>query len=49
MLEVYRREKHDLWIFRAYRLDADVELTNLGVRFPVSDVYKDVVIMEEMT
>ena len=49
MLEVYRREKHDLWIFRAYRLDADVELTNLGVRFPVSDVYEDVVIMEEMT
>lgn len=49
MLEVYRREKHDLWIFRAYRLDADVELTNLGVCFPVSDVYKDVVIMEERT
>ena len=49
MLEVYRREKHDLWILRAYRLDEDVELTNLGVRFPVSDVYEDVVIMEEMT
>jgi Uma2 family endonuclease len=42
MLEVYRRERHDLWILRAYRLDEDVELTNLGVRFPVSAVYEDV-------
>ena len=49
MLEVYRRERHNLWILRAYRLDEDVELTNLGVRFPVSTVYEDVVIMEEMT
>ncbi|HYT36986.1 MAG TPA: Uma2 family endonuclease, partial [Ktedonobacteraceae bacterium] len=43
MLEVYRREKHDFWILRAYRLDEDVELTNLGVRFAVNDVYEDVI------
>jgi Uma2 family endonuclease len=43
MLEVYRREKHDFWILRAYRLDEDVELTNLGVHFPVSEVYEDVI------
>ena len=43
MLEVYRREKHDFWILRAYRLDEDVELINLGVRFPVSAVYEDVI------
>jgi Uma2 family endonuclease len=42
MLEVYRRERHDLWILRAYRMDEDVELTNLGVHFPVSAVYEDV-------
>ena len=42
MLEVYRREKHDFWILRAYRLDEDVELTNLGVHFAVSEVYEDV-------
>jgi hypothetical protein len=43
MLEVYRREKHDFWILRAYRLDEDVELTNLSVRFEVNDVYEDVI------
>jgi Uma2 family endonuclease len=43
MLEVYRRERHDLWLLRAYRLDEEVELTNLGVRFPVSAVYEDVI------
>jgi len=47
MLEVYRREKHDLWILRAYRLDEDVELTNLGLRFPVSAVYEDVIFPPE--
>jgi Uma2 family endonuclease len=43
MLEVYRRERHDLWILRAYQLDEDVELINLGLRFPVSAVYEDVI------
>ncbi len=47
MLEVYRREKHDLWILRAYRLDEVVELTNLGLRFPVSEVYEDVIFPPE--
>jgi Uma2 family endonuclease len=43
MIEVYRREKHDLWILRAFRLDDEVELVNLGVHFPVSAIYEDVV------
>ena len=43
MIEVYRREKHDLWILRAFRLDDEVELINLGVRFPVNAVYEDVI------
>ena len=47
MLEVYRREKHDLWILRAYRLDEDVELTNLGLHFRVSDVHEDVIFPPE--
>jgi len=42
MVEVYRREKHDLWILRAFRLDDEVELVNLGVHFPVSTVYEDI-------
>ncbi len=43
MLEVYRREKNDFWLLRAYRLDEEVELINLGVYFPVSAVYEDVI------
>jgi Uma2 family endonuclease len=43
MVEVYRREKHDLWILRAFRLDDEVELVNLGLHFPASAVYEDVV------
>lgn len=43
MVEVYRREKHDLWILRAFRLDDEVELVNLSLNFPVSAVYEDVV------
>jgi Uma2 family endonuclease len=43
LVEVYRREKHDLWILRTFRLDDEVELINLGVRFPVSAVYEDVI------
>src|SRR5260370_4475094 len=41
MLEVYRRERHDLWLLRAYRIDEEVELANLGVHFEVSEVYKE--------
>jgi Uma2 family endonuclease len=43
MLEVYRREKHDFWILRAYQMGEEVELTDLGVRFLVSEVYEDII------
>ncbi|MBA2287218.1 MAG: Uma2 family endonuclease [Ktedonobacteraceae bacterium] len=44
MVEVYRREKHDLWVLQTFRLADEVELSNLGVHFPVSAVYEDVVL-----
>jgi Uma2 family endonuclease len=44
MVEVYRREKHNLWILQTFRLDDQVELINLGVHFPVSAVYEDVIL-----
>jgi Uma2 family endonuclease len=47
MLEVYRRERHDLWLLRAYRMDEEVELANLGVHFAVSEVYEDVIFPPE--
>ncbi len=48
MLEVYRRERHDFWLLRAYRMDEVVELTNLGVHFAVSEVYEDVIFPPEV-
>jgi Uma2 family endonuclease len=48
MLEVYRRERHDLWLLRAYQIDEQVELTNLGVHFAVSEVYEDVIFPPEI-
>jgi Uma2 family endonuclease len=43
MVEVYRREKHDLWILRAFRMDDEVELISLDVHFPFSAIYEDVI------
>ncbi|MDQ2906154.1 MAG: Uma2 family endonuclease [Chloroflexota bacterium] len=47
MVEVYRREKHDLWVLQTFRLADEVELGNLGVHFPVSAVYEDVVLPDQ--
>lgn len=47
VVEVYRREKHHFWLLRAFRPGEDVELTHLGVRFPVTAVYEDVVFPPE--
>jgi Uma2 family endonuclease len=48
MLEVYRRERHDFWLLRAYRMDEEVELSNLGVHFAVREVYEDVIFPPEI-
>jgi Uma2 family endonuclease len=48
MLEVYRREKHDFWLLRAYQMDEEVELANLGVHFAVREVYEDVIFPPEI-
>lgn len=42
MVEVYRREKHEFWVLCAFQLNEEIDLFNLGVRFPVSAVYEDV-------
>jgi Uma2 family endonuclease len=46
-VEVCRRERNDLWILQVFGLDSDVELVSLGVHFPVSAVYEDVVFPED--
>jgi Uma2 family endonuclease len=42
-VEVCRREKNNFWSFQTFKPGATVELTSLGVRFSVSDVYEKVV------
>jgi len=42
-VEVCRREKNDLWSFLTFNLGDGVELTSLGVGFPIADVYEDVI------
>lgn len=45
-IELYRREKQDLWLLRTSRLDENIELTSLGMRFPASAVYEDITLIE---
>ncbi len=40
-IESYHKE-HDKWIYEAFENGDDVPLTNLGVHFPLADVYVDV-------
>jgi Uma2 family endonuclease len=42
-IEVCRREKNNFWSFQTFKADATVELTSLGIRFPVADAYEKVV------
>ncbi len=39
---LFRREKKDLWTFRAYGLDASIDLASIDVHIPVSAVYKGI-------
>jgi Uma2 family endonuclease len=47
VVEVFRREKNDLWIYQIFRANSYIELLNLGVRIPVSAVYENVVFEED--
>jgi Uma2 family endonuclease len=46
-VELYRREKNTLWTYHVLEDDDDIELASLGVRFPVTAVYEDVVFPPE--
>lgn len=41
-VEVCRREKNPFWSFQTFTSGTDVELTSLGIRFPVADVYEGI-------
>lgn len=46
-VEVCRRERNDLWILQVFGPNSDVELVSLGVHFPISAVYEDVLFSED--
>jgi len=45
-IEIYRKEQTK-WIYDAFEADDEVELTSLGIRFPVAYAYEDVVFEQE--
>jgi Uma2 family endonuclease len=46
-IEVCGRERNDLWILHVFGPDSVVELVSLGVHFPISAVYDDIVFTED--
>jgi Uma2 family endonuclease len=47
IIELFRCEKHGFWSLYTLRPGESVELTSLGIHFPVADVYQDTSLMEE--
>ena len=45
-VEVCRRERNDLWMLQVFGPDSNVELVSLGVHFPISAVYEEVMFPE---
>jgi Uma2 family endonuclease len=46
-VELFRRGKNELWIYRAFELGDDVELASLGISFPVAKIYRNVIFPSE--
>ena len=42
-IEVYRRETDTLWTLNPFRPGNEVELVRIGVQFPITAAYRDVV------
>ncbi len=42
LIELFRRERGDLWTYRTFELDDDVVLASLDIRFAVSKVYGNI-------
>jgi Uma2 family endonuclease len=47
LVEVFRREKQGFWSLYTLGLGDTIELTSLGLRFPVADVYQNTSYLEE--
>ena len=47
IIELFRREKNGFWMLNTLGLNDSIELTHLGVRFPVAEVYQNTSLMDE--
>ena len=47
LVEIFRREKNDLWVLTTFKLEDRVQLTTLGISFPVRDVYEGIVFPDD--
>jgi Uma2 family endonuclease len=47
LVEVFRREKHGFWTLYTLGPDDAIELTSLGIRFPLAEVYQNTSFMEK--
>ena len=47
LVEVFRREKQGFWSLYTFGLDDTIELTSLGLRFPVAEIYQNTSFLEE--
>lgn len=48
-LEIFRREKNNLWTYHAFGPDDIVKLTSIDVRFPLKSIYRHVTLPEKDT
>ncbi len=46
-IEIFRRERDILWTYHAFGPHDEVELTSLGVHFPLAKIYRNVVFSED--
>lgn len=47
LVELFRREKQGFWSLYTFGLSDMIELTGLGLRFPVADIYQNASFLEE--
>lgn len=46
-IEIFRREKHNLWTYHAFGMGDEVELSCLSIHFPLAKVYRNVVFADD--
>jgi Uma2 family endonuclease len=42
LVEVFKREKDPMWMYRAYRENTEIPLSCLGLSLPIEDIYQDI-------